>query len=231
MIDETKQQIAIDYVLGELSPAEAIAFEKSLAADEELLEFTREVKEGFASLALDGSLVRPGPEMFSRILVKTKAGRRSRLKIVPWLPWALAACLALAALVFGIDDFRSKKKFFELSRRDVIAHLQIASLQAEVNAYAKSSAIVVWNSARQRGLIRLRDLPAPQSGRDYQLWIIDPAKKVPVSAGIVPPEKLNVGDVEFRPVQPVTTAAKFALSVEKAGGSAEPQGQIILVGD
>jgi anti-sigma-K factor RskA len=47
----------------------------------------------------------------------------------------------------------------------------------------------------------------------------------------VPPEKLNAGEVEFQPAHPITTAAKFALSIEKAGGSMEPQGQIILVGD
>jgi anti-sigma-K factor RskA len=231
MINETQQLNAIDYVLGELSPAEAMAFEKSLTTDEELREFTREVKEGFASLALDGTPVRPDRELFSRIVLKTNVGGRSRFKILPWLPWAIAACLALAALVVGIDDFHGKREISELSRRDALSHLQIASLQAQVNEYAKSSAIVVWNSARQRGVIRLRDLPALETGRDYQLWIIDPAKKAPVSAGIVPAEKINGGDVEFRPQEPVSAAAKFAVSIEKAGGSTAPQGQIILVGN
>ena len=231
MIDETRQQIATDYVLGELPPAEAIAFEKELAADEELREFTRELKEGFASLALEKSPVRPDPGLFSRILMRANGRGQPRSKILSFLPWALAACFALAALVAGLDDFRGKKEIAELNRRDVIAHLQIASLRAQINAYTNSSAIVVWNAARQRGLIRLQDLPKPEAGRDYQLWIIDPTKKAPVSAGVVPPEKLNVGEMEFQPAHPITTAAKFALSIEKAGGSMEPQGQIILVGD
>jgi anti-sigma-K factor RskA len=111
-----------------------------------------------------------------------------------------------------------------------LAQLQIASLQAQVNAYAKASAIVVWNSQRQRGLLRLISVPAPAAGRDYQLWIIDPDKKTPVSAGIVTVGKEGVANVEFGPVQRVTAAVGFAVSVEKAGGSKTPQGQIILAG-
>src|ERR1700760_1084073 len=171
MIDETKQQTAIDYVFGELPPADAIAFEKELASDEELREFTRELREGVAALALEESPVRPDAGLFSRILTRTNGGRQRRPKIAYFLPWTVAACLALAALVAGLDDFRNKQKVAELNRRDVIAHLQIASLRAQINTYAKSSAIVVWNAARQRGLIRLQDLPSPEAGRDYKLWI------------------------------------------------------------
>lgn len=231
MIDETKQQTAIDYVFGELPPAEAIAFEKALATDAELREFTRELKEGCASLALEESPVRPDPGLFSRVLTRANAGGRNRLKNISFLPWAFAACLALAVLVAGLDDFRRKREVAELNRRDVIAHLHVASLRAQINAYAKSSAIVVWNGAQQRGLILLQDLPSPEAGRDYELWIIDSASKTPVSAGVVQPEKLKAGEEEFEPAHAITTAAKFELSIEKAGGSMEPQGQIILVGD
>jgi len=231
MIDETKQQTAIDYVLGELPPAEAMAFEKTLATDAELHEFTRELKEGCASLALEQSPVRPDPGLFFRVLTRANAGKRNRLKNLSFLPWALAACLALAALVVGLDDFRRKQEVADLNRRDVIAHLHVVSLRAQLNAYAKSSAIVVWNEAQQRGLIRLQDVPSPEAGRDYELWILDPASKTLVSAGVVQPEKLSAGEVEFQPVHPVTTAAEFAISIEQAGGSIELHGQIILVGE
>src|SRR5258708_34531210 len=73
-------------------------------------------------------------------------------------------------------------------------------------------------------------MPGLQSGHDYQLWIIDPAEKTPVSAGIVPIESGNSARFEFRPERPVTSAAKFAVSIEKTGGSTVPLGQIILVG-
>lgn len=231
MIDEAKQQVAIDYVLGELSYAENAAFEKELASDRELRDFTRAVTEDFASLALTAGAVRPRPGLFLRILAKTNPAKRSKLILVSFLPWALAACLAIALLLLGMENSRTKVELAELGRRDVLAHLQIASLQAQVNAYAKTSAIVVWNAQRQRGLLRLQELPASEPGHDYQLWIIDPAEKAPVSAGVVPVERGNAAAFEFRPAHPVTTAAKFAVSIEKAGGSTVPQGQIILIGD
>jgi anti-sigma-K factor RskA len=230
MIDEAKQGIAIDYVLGELSSTEAAAFEEELATNQELRDFTRELADGFASLALTAEAVRPPPDLFSRILAKVNPAKRSKLILVSFLPWALAACLAIGLLLLGLEDFRTKAKVAELSRRDILAHLQIASLQAQVSAYAKASAIVVWNAQRQNGLVRLEELPASEPGHDYQLWIIDPSQKTPVSAGIVPVETGNAATVEFRPVHPVTTAAKFAVSIEKAGGSSVPEGQIILVG-
>jgi anti-sigma-K factor RskA len=231
MIDEAKQGIAIDYILGELSSAEAAAFEKEVATNQELRDFIRELANGYASLALTTAAVRPRPDLFSRIMGKTNSPKRSKLVLVSFVPWALAACLAIGLLVLSLKHSRTEAELAELSRRDVLAHLQIASLQAQVNAYAKASAIVVWNAQRQTGLVRLEELPASEPGHDYQLWIIDPSEKAPVSAGVVPVGNGNAAIVEFRPVHPVTTAAKFAVSIEKAGGSSVPQGQIILVGD
>lgn len=230
MIDEAKQAVAIDYVLGELSSTEAAAFERELAANQELRDFTKELGDGFASLALGVDAVRPPSGLFSRILARTNSPKRSKVILVSFLPWAIAACLAIALLILRAEDSRIKAEMAQLSQRDVLAHLQIASLQAQVNAYAKASAIVVWNAQRQSGLLHLQELPAAEPGHDYQLWIIDPTEKTPVSAGIVSVENGSAASVEFRPVHPVTTAAKFAVSIEKAGGSTAPQGQIILVG-
>jgi len=230
MIDEAKQAVAIDYVLGELSSTEAAAFERELATNQELRKFTKELRDGFASLALAAGAVRPPPDLFSRILAKTNSPKRSKIILVSFLPWAIAACLAIGLLILRAENSRIKTEVADLSRRDVLAHLQIASLQAQVNAYSKASAIVVWNAQRQTGLVRFQELPATEPGHDYQLWIIDPSEKAPISAGIVSVDSGNAATVEFRPAHPVTAAAKFAVSIEKAGGSTAPQGQIILVG-
>lgn len=230
MIDEAKQVVAIDYILGELTATEAAAFERELATNPELRDLTRELGNGFASLALTAGAVRPPAGLFSRILEKTHSPKRSKVILVSFLPWAIAACLAIGLLILRADNSRIKGEVTELSRRDALAHLQIASLQAQVNAYTKASAVVVWNGQRQTGLVRFQELPASEPGHDYQLWIIDPSEKAPISAGIVSAESGNAAAVEFRPVHPVTTAAKFAVSIEKAGGSTAPQGQIILVG-
>ena len=228
MIDDDKQQEAIDYVLGELSSEAAAAFENELASDAELRDFTWKLTEAYASLPLATDAARPGPELFSRVMMATSAGRRPIF--LSALPWALAACLAIGLLVMSLVYSSSRRELAELSRRDAIAHLQIASLQAQVDAYAKASAIVVWSASRQRGLLQIQSLPEPEPGHDYQLWIIDPALKNPVSAGVVSFPKLTAGIMEFSPDRTVATAEKFAVSIEKTGGSTVPQGPIILAG-
>jgi anti-sigma-K factor RskA len=230
MIDDEKQQVAIDYILGELSPADSASFENELSQDEELRQFTKELTDTVASIALATPSIQPRPELFSRVRVKTHAAKHSNIIAVSFLPWAVAACFAIACLILGLNNLQTRNVVAKLRQRDVLSQLQIASLQAQVNAYAKASAIVVWNPQRQRGLLRLVSVPAPESGHDYQLWIVDPEKKTPVSAGIVTVGKEGVANVEFGPVQRVSGAAGFALSVEKAGGSTTPQGQIILAG-
>ena len=230
MIDEAKQQVAIDYIRGELSPADSASFERELSQDDELRQFTKELTDSVASMALATPSIRPRPELFLRVRAKNDAAKRSNIIAVSFLPWALAACFAIACLILWLNNLHTKNLVAELRQRDALSQLQIASLQAQVNAYAKASAIVVWNPQRQRGLLRLVSVPAPESGHDYQLWIVDPDKKTPVSAGIVTVGKEGVVNIEFGPVQRVNAAAGFALSVEKAGGSTTPQGQIILAG-
>jgi anti-sigma-K factor RskA len=230
MIDETKQQAAIDYILGELSPADAAAFEKTLNEDEELRQFTRELTDGVASIALAAPSIRPRPELFSRIQSGIGLSNRSKIIRLSFLPWALAACLAIACLILGLNNLKTRGLVTELQQRERLVHLQIATLQAQADAYARTSGIVVWDPQKQEGLLRLSSVSPPEPGHDYQLWIIDPSKKTPVSAGVVTVGAAGVADVEFRPVQQVSAAAGFAVSIEKAGGSTVPEGRIILAG-
>jgi anti-sigma-K factor RskA len=110
MIDETKQEMAIDFVLGELSPMAAESFEQELAGNEELRSFTKELREGFASMALTTEPLRPRSELFQRILTEVNSPRKSKLIWASFVPWALAACLAAALLILGFDDLRKKTK-------------------------------------------------------------------------------------------------------------------------
>ena len=229
MIDDAKQQLAIDYILGELPPGDATNFEKELASDQELREFTKKMMDAVAASALTATPARPRPELFSEIVANVIPRKRSSPVMVRFLPWAVAACLAIGCIVLAIKERQVSGEVAELRQRDVLTHLQIATLQAQVDAYAKTTGIIIWNGQTQQGVAELQHLPAPEAGHDYQLWIIDPKQPVPVSAGLVPMSTGEGARVEFKPVHPVTTAAKFALSVEKTGGSATPQGKIIFV--
>ncbi len=107
MIDEPKQDLALAYVLGELSPAQARGFEQEMRADAALTQLVDDLRDSTAALALTVPKVQPSAQLRAKILTlaqgKTGASADTATKVVRW-GWltpalgALAACLALAFL-------------------------------------------------------------------------------------------------------------------------------------
>ncbi|MBB5040142.1 anti-sigma factor domain-containing protein [Prosthecobacter dejongeii] len=122
------------------------------------------------------------------------------------------------------------KEISDLRKKDAFAQVQIASLQSTVAAYKEGVAVVVWDSEKHQGLLKLEKMPPVESGKDYQLWVVDPKNPTPVNAGVVQLDGQGFAKVEFKPVEEVSSAAKFALSVEREGGVAKNEGPIILIG-
>ena len=90
-------------------------------------------------------------------------------------------------------------------------------------------AYVVWDANGQNGEMRFDKLPPAGPGKDYQMWVIDPRYDSPVSAGIFSAGSGSDLEVDFKPSRPIAFAKNFALSVEQTGGSAKPQGPIVLM--
>jgi anti-sigma-K factor RskA len=152
------------------------------------------------------------------------------------LPWTLAACFAITTVAFWMergalqqDRDALLKERKELLARDTLAKVKIATLSAQVEAYAKASAVVVWDAEKQRGVLKLANVPQPASGKDYQLWVIDPKYPQPVSGGVVTVGVDGLAHVLFEPKKPISKSDKFAISVEPAGGVPQPTGPIILL--
>ena len=76
----------------------------------------------------------------------------------------------------------------------------------------------------------LDKMPKVQSDQDYQLWVVDPNKPDPVSAGVVTVDAKGSVKASFKTVETVTGEAKFALSIEKKGGVPKSEGQLLMVG-
>jgi anti-sigma-K factor RskA len=110
------------------------------------------------------------------------------------------------------------------------SHLQIATLQSKVWEYRKSEMLIVWDEKRSQGVVMLDKMPKVDSDKDYQLWVVDPHKPDPVSAGVVTVDAKGSVKTNFRPVETVTGQVKFAISVEKKGGVPKNVGPMVLVG-
>ena len=255
MIDEAKQDRAAEYALGMMDAAAERAFEAELKADEELRAFAMELRESAAALAHDAPALLPPPELRERVLAEVRgelavaaavAAATSSVKppapketsSFAFLPWAIAAGLAItsAALWTELSASRAEAVFLgkeadRLRKADILKQMKIATLSAQNDAYAKAGAVVVWDEAKQRGVVKLSNFPPVASGKDYQLWVINSKQGAPISGGVVPVSADGAARVAFTPNQPVKKADKFAISIEKEGGAPTAAGPIVLAGD
>jgi anti-sigma-K factor RskA len=257
MIDELKQDLLVQYLLNEVDSSTAEKIRAELEADAELRDFVRQTEDAFAAMAYAAPPIEPPAGLPQRILqlernVSRGSSLTPRSKIV-WLvvPWALAACLAIACVVLGLERTRLQKETEQvgqelltlqqknarveaelgmLQKKNVLAEVKIATLKAQVAAYETASAVVVWDKNQKNGVLQLDKLPPPAPGKDYQLWVIDPKIPQPVSAGVLAVPNDGLIRTSFHPSAPIESAGAFAISVEKAGGALKPEGQIILVG-
>jgi len=231
MIDEKMEEVASLYVLGELKGEQAARFEAELLGSAELQEHVSGLQEEFATLALAAPMVKPPAGLRARLIQQFRAENQpSKVIRVSFLPWAIAAALAVATTFFFRQQNKLQTQVAELQTRAILAQTRVAVLQSQVDTYASASAVVVWDEKNQKGLVRYDRLPA-QEGKDYQLWALDPAQKAPVDAGLMPVSHSGFAKVEFRPHIPVGKGTKFAISVEKKGGAPLPAGPVIFVGE
>jgi hypothetical protein len=165
--------------------------------------------------------------------------QRTRSNILPWLPYALAACLML----FGAGQVRQNHalkhelaadratmqtwqwQVTENAERQAFADLRVAPLEAKDPAYGSARLIVAWNNRLHQGTVTVQNLPPPPVGQDYQLWVLDPHEPAPVSAGLL---TAVTGSRDFSAHPVGTENPGFAVSLEPAGGSPAPTGPILF---
>jgi anti-sigma-K factor RskA len=236
MISEEQQDQAALYVLGLLEPHEAAAFESALNTNAELRDIARELREAAGNVALTAPPRTPPASLKQRIMreiaMKTKGLAPVSMQRAPfgWIPWAIAAALAVFCGLLALDRVRLERELAETRAADLLMQTTFFTLAPSAPAPADAKATVAWQPGRQSGVIRISNLPAPQPGRDYQLWAVDAAHKDPISAGVIRVDKSGVAQVRFKPVEKAEHVKAFAISLEREGGVPKKEGPILLVG-
>ena len=235
MISEEQQDQAALYALGLLGTAEDAAFESELKVNAELRDLVRELREAAGDLALTTPSLQPPASLKQRIMreITTK-------QVVPmppqqrasfgWMPWAIAAGLAVFCGLLAVDRIRLERQLADTRAVDPLMQTTFVTLAPSAPAPADAKATVAWQPGRQSGVIRISNLPAPQSGKDYQLWAVDAEHKDPISAGIIRVDKNGVAQVRFKPVEKAEHVKAFAISLEREGGVPKKEGPILLAG-
>ena len=236
MISEEQQDQAALYVLGLLEPDEAAAFESELNANAELRAIAREFREAAAAMEL-GAPPRTPPASLKQRIMREIATKTEDRTVIPlprapfgWVPWAIAAALAVFCGLLGVDRVRLERQLAETRAADPLMQTTFYTLAPSAPAPTDAKATVAWQPGRQSGVIRISNLPAPQPGKDYQLWAVDAEHTDPISAGVVRVDKNGVAQIRFKPVEKAEHVKAFAISLEREGGVPKKEGPILLVG-
>jgi anti-sigma-K factor RskA len=86
-----------------------------------------------------------------------------------------------------------------------------------VDKSPESMAMIYWNTVSKEVFIEIKNLPMPESGKQYQLWAIVDGK--PVDAGMI---TMTAGDSSLHQMKTFDTAQAFAITLEKEGGNPTP---------
>ncbi len=142
MIDEPTEELASLYVLDLLAGGERNVFEAQLAADLELEQWVRELRETTGALALTAQAT-PSPRLKTNLLNQIQAAPDKVASVEPinaptpfristWIPWAVAAGFALVAGWLGMEALLSREQtalmqteaqFAGIALRDAQNHL------------------------------------------------------------------------------------------------------------
>ncbi|MFE5554745.1 anti-sigma factor domain-containing protein [Streptomyces sp. NPDC056544] len=227
------------YALDALEPEERAAVERHLA---DCVSCTQEVREFSETVTRLGLAVAAPPsaalrdEVMRRIAtvrqeppstVRAARGGHVRPRWRPVPSWALAACIAGAVALGGVavaqyeqaEDARQQAQQARLTN-DAVGSV-LASADARVTtAPLRGGAVgtVVVSAARNQAVFAASGLPAPPSGKVYQLWYDGGGGKMR-SAGLMDdgaPATATLLD------GPVNTASGMGVTVEPAGGSPQP---------
>ena len=176
-----------------------------------------------------------------------------------WIPWAVAAAMALVSLGFywqsaglrsqlaaqagHINELMASAELARAESADLrqtvaklresnrLASFRIALLDSLLAASPKTIAVSVWDNERQDGVFIVRNLKPLPSDKDYQLWIIDPKYPSPVDAGVFQVDAKGNVHEDFRAKLPIQTANQFAVTIERKGGAAVPNTkEMVLAG-
>ncbi|MEO8480297.1 MAG: anti-sigma factor [Gemmatimonadota bacterium] len=239
MADDPRD-LVMPWLLDQLEPAEAQAFERLLESDPALAEEVRVTGDALAAMAL-ATPVATRPELRARVLAAAAASKDAvlipttgRSSAPIWLGVALAASLILAAMTTLKWQATSTDRDQLLASRDsalgviavrdsLLARLTDPELESVrlVADPAKDPTIrMMLDAKRGRLTLSAAALPQLKAGQDYQLWYIVAGEAIP-SVAFHPAADGSALALDV-PMPDRSTIQAVAVTVEPTGGSQAP---------
>ena len=130
MISEEQQDQAALYALGLLGADEDAVFESELGANAELRDLVRELREASGNLALTAPSLLPPASLKQRIM-REVATETKRVVPMPtqrasfgWVPWAIAAGLAIFCGLLAVDRLRLEQQLADIRAVEIADEIE-----------------------------------------------------------------------------------------------------------
>jgi len=163
-----------------------------------------------------------------------------------WIPWAVAAALALFAVSLGIKINALNRELADRSKQladfasteshaqQVLDVLTAPAAQHVLLTASKTppapSARAIYLASRGGLIFQASNMSPLAQDKTYELWVIPANGGAPIPAGLFRPDATGSASI-LLPQLPVGVAAKaFGVTIERAEGSSTPTAPILLAG-
>src|SRR4029450_984082 len=157
MISEEQQDQAALYALGLLDSDEDAAFESELRANAELRDLVHELREAAGDLALTAPSLLPPASLKERGMGEIAIETTRAVQMPPrrasfgWLPWAIAAALAVFCGLLAVDRIRLERQLADIRATDPLMQTSFYTLAPAAPAPADAKATGAGQPGRQSG--------------------------------------------------------------------------------
>ena len=154
--------------------------------------------------------------------------------IIPWLGWAVAACLLVFFNLPSSDTPSPSPELTVAQKLEVLRDApdtQRLDFSPASDPYSQISGEVVWNDERQEGYMSLANLPVNDPTKNqYQLWIVDPKRdEIPVDGGVFDiPVGSETAIIPIRNALQVSKPTVFVITLEQPGGVVKSKQEVVV---
>ncbi|MFW0783434.1 anti-sigma factor [Gordonia sp. CPCC 206044] len=243
MTDDEILELAVPVGLDAVSDAELADVTAAVAeaSPDVRAQFWREVRATREAMARvsDATAMRPPATLRARVLAvvraevtdaaQTQADRsdtvpvpiRSRRRRFVYLAAAAVVAIAVGALGWVIG---ASSNTDESGQQPTAAQVFAAQdVRTSSGAVAGGHATVTYSPSEDAGVLVMNDVPPPQPGTVYQMWLIGPSGST--SAGTMTDQ--DVAPSTTAVIPDLGQAAALGISVEPPGGSDQPTGPMV----
>lgn len=153
---------------------------------------------------------------------------------VQWGGWAAAAailCFWLGSEMLGRNasqeslSYAARVQMLERSDSDKV----VAPMKG-LGEYSSLDGNFIWSDSRQEGYLQLSGLPVNNPAqKQYQLWIVDPARdEAPVDGGVFDITSSGMNIIPIDAKLQVTQPKAFVITLEQPGGVVKSRQEIVV---